>query len=157
MNFLLLPFFGEDGDQSESILLREILKLGVHLANVAQELFQICLLEGLRRILAHVDDGLESQLVDMVSRVLVDVCLLQHLVGQVYELLGVELLADLFVLGHVVEQREDLLPAGVCGRLILLLELPLHEQVKNLGLIFHVNLVLGVLRDRVQERDDAFI
>jgi len=93
----------------------------------------------------------------MISRVLVDVGLLQHLVGQVYKLLGVQLLADLFVLGHIMEQGEDLLPTSVQGRLIALVELPLHEQVQHLTLVFHVHLVLRVLADRIQESNDALV
>ena len=40
---------------------------------------------------------------DMISRILIDARLLQHLVGQVDELLGVELLTDIFILRHVME------------------------------------------------------
>lgn len=41
---------------------------------------------------------------DVVCRVLVETCLLQHLVREVDETLGVKLLADLLILGHVVEE-----------------------------------------------------
>ena len=53
-------------------------------------------------------------------------------VGKVDKLLSVQLLADFLVFCHVVEQREDLLSTGVSRGLILLLELPFHEQVENL-------------------------
>lgn len=73
------------------------------------------------------------------------------------ELLGVELISDALVLRHIVEQREDLLSTRVRRKFILLLELALHEKIKHLGFVLHEDLILLVLRDGVQESDDAFV
>lgn len=145
LDLLLLPLLGQDGDEAESILLRQVLKLGVHLANVTQEVLQVGFFKSLRSIFAHVDDGFESQLVDVVGRVLVDIGLLKHLIGQIDKLFGVQLLANILIFCHVMKEREYFLAACIGGGLILLLELPLHEEVEHLGLVLHVDLILRVL------------
>ena len=94
---------------------------------------------------------------NVISRVLVDVRLLHHLVCQVYELLSIQLHTNFIILSHVVEQGEDLLSAGVGSGLILLFKLALHEQVQNLGLVSHELLVGGVLGDGVQKCNNAFV
>ena len=81
---------------------------------------------------------------NVICRVLVDVRLLEHLIRQINELLCIELLAYVVVLGHVMEERENLLTARISRCLVLLLKLTLHEQIENLGFILHVNLVVGI-------------
>ena len=104
LNLLDLPLLRQDRDQAQSILLRQILEATVHAADLVEEPFEVCLLESLGGIFAHVDDRLQGELVDVVCGVLVQACLCQHLVREVDEPLGVQLLADLLILGHVVEE-----------------------------------------------------
>ena len=94
---------------------------------------------------------------DIVRLILLNMRLLEHLVSQVDELLGVQLLANLFILGHVVEQREYLLSACISSCVVLLLKLAVHEQVEHFAFVFHVLLVLGVLADSVQKGNNAFV
>jgi hypothetical protein len=93
----------------------------------------------------------------VIRGILVVVGLLQHLICQFDELLGVQLRADCLILGHIVEQREDFLSRGVCCVLSLSAQLPFHEQIQNLGFVLHELLVLCILGNSIQESDDALI
>jgi hypothetical protein len=93
----------------------------------------------------------------MVSRVLIEISLLQHPIGEVDELLGIQLVTNILILSHIVEQREDLLSAGIETRVKLFIELSFHQQVEYLGFVLHKHLVVRILANCVKESNDTFI
>lgn len=94
---------------------------------------------------------------DVVSRVFIDIGLLKHHICELNELLSIQLVPDTLILCHIVEQREYLLATRVSRKFIFLLKLALHKQVQDLGFVFHKDLVLWILWDRVEESNYALI
>lgn len=104
------PLTCQDCDETQCVLLCQILEHRIQIGHIFEQLFQINILNTLLLILAHVDKWFDRQFVNIITSVYLFFSLFKHFISHCNELSHINLLADLLRFGHIQKDWKEFLP-----------------------------------------------